>query len=479
MTKIKEIYINGTEAGIANRFKAQVIERRPDHPDCGKVVFESEWAPNLILESGMTAVASNLIANLFVNACVGTGSTPTRVASSPITGTTSSTTLTASSSIFSSGTVGQLIYFPSTGQSATVTAYTNGTTVTLNATLAIGSGIVFEIFAINQTGLGAEVHRTNNYLTGSGNCGTTYSAGVYTHTRTYDFPIETSNQSYSEVGFSISAIVGANLNMRGIFASAPISVVIGQQIRVIYNVLVTVTPVTARARSVVINGWPALPYSVAVSASTNLITLAGYGFPLNTQISFEGTTAPTGITFGATYYVIPNDANTFYISTTPSGSHVAISSTGTAVVLYTNTNGSEQLIGHQFSGVDVNGNTISYSVPASGGAVGEPSTAKSMVLSTDGTALPSFPSSKLSPAGPAGNVISLSAASYSAGTYTLTWNGVYNVDQGNSSAILSLGTLDPVGLYVGLEYLFSEPQQKTSLYALSITWQYTWARILT
>ena len=30
-----------------------MIERRPDHPDCGKVVYETPLAPNLILENGI------------------------------------------------------------------------------------------------------------------------------------------------------------------------------------------------------------------------------------------------------------------------------------------------------------------------------------------------------------------------------------------------------------------------------------------
>ena len=61
----KTIFINGTESGIANRFKAQIIERRKGHPDEGKVVFETPFAPNLILETGMTAVASTSICSLF------------------------------------------------------------------------------------------------------------------------------------------------------------------------------------------------------------------------------------------------------------------------------------------------------------------------------------------------------------------------------------------------------------------------------
>lgn len=483
MANNREIYINGTEHGIANRFKLQVIERRPDHPDCGKVVQETPWAPNLILESGMTAIATNVICDLFTYCCVGTDSTPTQGSSGSITATTSGTTCTSSSSIFSSGDVGQLIYFPSTQQSALIESYTNNTTVVLSATLSISSAEQFTIYAVNQTGLGGEVHRTNNYLTGSGNCGTTYTGGVYTHQRTFDFPIETGNQTYNEVGFSNISTAGANLNMRGIFSTAPISVVTGQQIRVIYYVLVTVTPISPRSRTVPISGWPALAYSVAFSSATNLVTLVGYGFALNTQVFFDGTLNPGGVTFGTTYYVIPNDADTFYISTSPSGSHVVVTSDGTDVELFTNTNGQEQLAGDQFSGVNSAGGTVAYHTgpdsPQS--AIGEPSSSvqKNMGMSTDDVALPVYNSTNTSPTIPSGGTAILSAGSYSAGTYTLNYTGTITVDGGNSSSIFKLFTYDTftgTGAQ-GLIYLFDMPQQKTNLYTLTVVWKFSWGRI--
>ena len=55
---------------LGNRFKIQVI-------DDGKVIFESAWKKNLILNQGLDNCASNLIADLFKFCAVGTGgSTP-------------------------------------------------------------------------------------------------------------------------------------------------------------------------------------------------------------------------------------------------------------------------------------------------------------------------------------------------------------------------------------------------------------------
>lgn len=483
MVENREIFINGTEAGIANRFKCQVIERRPNHPDFGKVVRETPWASNLILETGMTALVTNVLANLFTYCCIGSSSTPTQATSGAITATTSGTTCTANTSIFISGDVGQMIYFPGTGQSAVITGFTDNTHVTLSASLGISSGLIFTIFAINQTGLGGEVHRTNNYLTGSGNCGTTYTGGVYTHTRTFDFPIETGNQTYYEVGFSNTATPGANIFMRGIFSTAPVDVVIGQQLRVIYNVLVTVTPVSPRNRTVAISGWPALQYAVAASSSTNLITLVGHGFPLNTQIFFGGTTAPGGITFATVYYVIPNDANTFFISATPSGGHITITSNGTDVLLFTNTNGQEQLAGDQFSGVNTAGASIAFNADRSGGAgvasIGEPSTgvSRNVGLSIDTTALPAYNATQAAPSIPAGGTLALTPGSYTSGSYTLLYSATFAVENGNSNSIFKIYTYDPGTGGQGLVYFFSQPQQKTNLFTLTIVFQYTWGRI--
>jgi hypothetical protein len=470
----REIYVNGTEQGIGNKFKAQIIERRPDHPDCGKVVFETPFASNLILENGMTAIATNVVTSLFTYCAIGSGTTPTEQTSGSITATTSGTTCTSNTAFFNSGMVGQLIYFPGTSQSATITAYTNDQNVTLNATLGISSGLVFDIFAINQTGLADEIQRTNTYLTGSGNCGTTYSGGVYTHQRTYDFAIETGTVVYNEVGFSSASSAGANLNMRGIFSTAPITLVAGQQLRVIYYVLVTVTPISPRARVVPISGWPALEYSVAFSSSTNLVTLVGYGFPLNTQVFFDGTLNPGGVTFGTTYYVIPNDANTFYISTTPSGSNVTITSDGTDVVLYTNTSGNEQLSGDQFSAIDIDGNTTS----GGNASIGEPSTPKNMAIDTNNGAIASYGSTQVGVTLPTGGASALAQASYVSGSYQSQWSCTFSAEDGNSTSIWRLVTYDPSTLTaLGLIYLFNFPQEKSNLYTLTITWQYSWNRI--
>ena len=71
----------------------------------------------------------------------------------------------------------------------------------------------------------------------------------------------------------------------------------------------------------------------------------------------------------------------------------------------------------------------------------------------------------------------MSAASYVAGSYQLTWSVTYSVENGNSNAIMKLVTIDSTSSQEGLAYLFDFPQQKSNLYTLTIVWLYTWARI--
>lgn len=474
----KKLQLLGRQTAIGNRFKAQVIERRPGHADEGKVVFETPFAPNLILENGMNRLAVDSICNLFVYCAIGTDATPTQDSSGSITATASGTTVTSSGAFFGVGDVGKLLRF-NTGQKAVITGFTDNQHVTVATSLTVGSATLFTMYRIAQTGLFAEVHRTNNYLTGSGNCGTTAVSGVYTHTRTYDFPIEGSTQVYNEVGFSNSATIAANLNMRGIFAGAPITVLSGQQLRVIYDVIVTTSPVSPRSKNVAISGWPSLQHPVAADPSTDLITLVAHGFILNTQVQFIGTTPPSPLAFGTVYYVVPNNADTFKLSATPSGGAIDITTTGSGVILLTNTNGQEQLTTDAVSQVNTSGATV----PGTHGNINEPFySSKVMNAVSDATAIPAFPSgSPPTLSGASNSVKTLSQDSYTTGSYLSTWRGTYATTENNQSNIRKLYLGDSPGggnslAQTGICFLFDQAQEKTNLFTLTVVWAFSWDR---
>lgn len=90
--------------------------------------------------------------------------------------------------------------------------------------------------AFTDTGLRTEVVRTSNMLTS----GTSDDAGTRTRTlsRTFDFPAESSNRNYAELGLSHVATVANNLSTRALIAGGTVTVLIGQQARVVYNITV-------------------------------------------------------------------------------------------------------------------------------------------------------------------------------------------------------------------------------------------------
>lgn len=190
---------------------------------------------------------------------VGTGTTPTYTDSGAITATTagSSTTVTASGSIFTADHVGQLIKFDS-GEERYIASQT-GTACVVTVPVNITAPTLFTIWAVNQTGLASESKRTNTYLTGTGNCGRTQASNVFTYRRTYDFSAEVGNVNYTELGVSESGTVAANLNTRTLISGGTVSVLIGQQLRVIYDLVVTFTPASSTPGNWAITGWPVAP----------------------------------------------------------------------------------------------------------------------------------------------------------------------------------------------------------------------------
>jgi len=306
---------------FGNRFKAQVIEN-------GKVVFETPWRNNLVLNQGKDNAASNLICDLFKSCAVGTGS------STP---------------------------------------------------------------AATQVGLDTEIVRSNTYLTGIGNCGTTVSSNVLTHTRTFDFPSEIATIVYSEVGWSNSNSSGNNLNTRGLFAS-PVTVNTGQSLRVIYNFTVTVTPNTARTLTAPITGWPSKQWTltafgngIPAFSGINQPTIGGGDnvdyFTLDEPFKLISA-GTTGLTPGTTYYANPSFTTQIQVRATAGGLNIGFSN-GT-VVINTNALAKEQRILFGLSSVNVDGTTNTSGFDAAGISAEPSSDSAYIALSPYTGTLPAF-----------------------------------------------------------------------------------------
>jgi hypothetical protein len=474
-------FVKSAGMGMTNMFKAQVIERRPGHPDEGKVVHETPLTPNLILNQGMDNVASLSVCNLFVYCAVGSGSTPTEDDSGAVLAQTSGTNCQADAAFFTAGDVGKLLRF-NTGEKAIITAYIDDQNVTLDTALGVAVDTAFTMYRVAQVGLATEVKRTNNYLTGAGNCGTTRSGSTFTHQRTFDFTAEVSTQAYSEVGFSNSASAGNNLNTRGLFTGAPISVVAGQQLRVIYYFVVTLAPTSPSDAEWPITGWPAKEYPVAVDTGTDRISLTAHGFTAGTKITLEGTTPPAPLAFGTPYYVVNTAADNFQLEASPGSGAIDITTSGTSVSLFTNTEGVEQLLMNSLSTVDTNGATAAAETVFSSPLLfNDPVSTKYCRVSELSSALPTWPSTQgsCSFATVTNGSKIMSAATYSNGSFTRTWSTTFGTTEANSTLIRRIGfstSAAATTLFDGLTYLFDYPQEKSNLFTLTIVLRQSWDR---
>lgn len=240
---------------LSGRFRIQVINSD------GTVAHERPWQNNLILDQGLDQCCNGTasLASAFTACAVGTGTTPTYTDSGAITVNITAGTATASASFFTVGMVGMLLV-ADTGEEQYITGFTSDTIVSVSGSESV-SAQLFTVWAVNQTGLSSEVKRTTSYLTGAGNCGTTNTVGTGTRVlkRTFDFSTEVSPQNYEELGWSYTATPGSNLFSRVLIAGGTVTVLTSQQLRVVYELTIVVSPITSTPQTPTITGWPVAP----------------------------------------------------------------------------------------------------------------------------------------------------------------------------------------------------------------------------
>jgi hypothetical protein len=275
------IQIGSVHNNISGFYKAMVV-----NPTTNEVVKDYGWHKNIILNGGMDLVPFYAYAELGAFGIAGSGSRPNKITSSTSTITQSGAEITLwpgdglqdfSSSVTSSTEtyythsleVGDVIVYNNASQSNVLAVdLVSGLSASVNTSYTIesGSNQTFTIWKTSQPRLHKEVKRTNVYLTGTGNCGSTDSTGstgvpnVRTYRRTYDFSTETTNKLYTEVG--VSPIVTANSQVFSrVVLPVPIAVSSSFQLRLIYDLAITVTPHTVRMITASISGWPVDPTS--------------------------------------------------------------------------------------------------------------------------------------------------------------------------------------------------------------------------
>lgn len=224
----------------------------------GIIVREYPPIKNLILNNGLDNVASYEFHDLMAYAVAGTGTTATEVNSGADTITTAAGTATLSNTGYLTGDandVGRTFKCATSGNTYKVTAFINTTQCSVSPSTSEGPD-TFTLYQTNQTGLTAEVKRTNTYLTGAPNCQTITVGNLTTMTRTYDFSAESGSVTYNEVGFSRTATSGANLFSR-IKLPSGVPLTAGQQLRLKYSLQIGVSPTTPLTYGTSpIVGWP-------------------------------------------------------------------------------------------------------------------------------------------------------------------------------------------------------------------------------
>jgi hypothetical protein len=283
------------------RFKVLVVDRH------GRVVHERPWQKNLLLDVGLNQLVTTRWGGLGLVAAVGTGATPTQEYSGAITASQTGTTVTLSAT-FSGAANGRLIRWDSGHEAKIVSG--SGASWEMDRSQSVASG-PFTVYRVNQTKLATYVKRTNTYLTGADHCGTVLDApnGLVIMKRTYDFTLEVSNQNYTEIGISWNNVVDPDLFSRMLIDGGSLTILTGQQLRVVHELTLALSPVVAaHSFTADIAGWPVAPStSLAAVSRIQRATISGINTSGGNDHAVTGTqgyglepsqAGATGITVG-------------------------------------------------------------------------------------------------------------------------------------------------------------------------------------
>jgi hypothetical protein len=449
---VNQIRSSAVGQSLAGKYKVSILDKNDN------VVWEQkDWAKNLILNQGMEALAPGSLpthgvsfANVFGVSCMGDGARYNSIqvgyvategsascAGSTVTffpGASGLTNLTASAGngYAAALAVGDMIKFNS-GTEVRVLSLGAGNTAGVTPTATISPAEPFTIWKTSQAGLQSVLHYagSSRYYAGTNYCGTTTVVPVISERRTWDFAYETSSVTVREVGVGWASNGNNNLAIDGtggggttnqscvfsrVLLPTTTSLTSGQKLRLIYELDITISP----------------------AVTTGSVTNIGFGLPFTASIG---------------------GSNPWPVS--PSGSTVISSSSG-----YYNTQT------YNISGPDTNGNTQTLS--------GYMDPCNNVVLFwSDSAALLLASGTSLSRA-TTYDTITATSDPYTTLSWTCTKTGVFAATAGSFN-IRSFGIQNNGSGAPGnpcFVCLFFQPQQKTTVQTLSLTFQYAWGRTL-
>ena len=270
------------------RIKTQIMDVAT-----GLCVKERPWEKNLILDTGLNALAgganSTYGAGCFTDIYVGSGTTPTSTASGAITFTQATNQLTASGGFFTVGMVGMLFKYGTgtAGAEYYITAFTSSTLVTVDTSITVATPTVGTVWAVNQTALVTKLHSGTSYQTLTGDNSTVLTAGgVITHQRKIIIAPQGTTYTVNEIGYNKDAInTGTTNPLVGRIVLSSSDVITTSQ-----YYLVTI--------QLVITYSPATPTAVA-NVGTNINTAGNAMIETLTNFSVIGVVNSNGTASGA------------------------------------------------------------------------------------------------------------------------------------------------------------------------------------
>lgn len=452
-------YGSSVGTSLAGKYKVLVLDKNDN------IVYEQkDWAKNLILNQGMEALAPGSLptkgvcfANVFAIACMGDGARYNSIqvgynateGSASCAGSTLSffpgssglTNLTASggNGYANAVSVGDMIKFNS-GTEVRVLALNAGDTATVTPAATINPAEPFTIWKTSQVGLQSVLHYAGSakYYGGTNYCGTTIVVPVVSERRTWDFSYETSSITVREVGvgwvvsgnnnLAIDGAGGSGVtNQSAVFSRVLLptttSLTSGQKLRLIYELDITISP----------------------SVTTGSVTNIGFGLPFTASIggSNPWPVSPSGsttISSSGGYY----NVQTYNISYVDTTSGTTINSSGY---------------------LDPSNNVVLFW-----------SDSAALLVATPGSLTAGSANRATSPY----DTVTATSDPYTALSWTSTKTGVFAASAGSfnirSFGIQVQGTSAPSQQC--FTCLFFQPQQKTTVQTLSLTFQYSWGRTL-
>lgn len=243
----------------------------------GEVVKQYPWRKNLILDNGIDGlfVGTWVFANAQAYCHIGTGNTPFVYSSGAVTATVNGSTMDTSDAFFFQNMAGMLVNF-NQGEQAKIQQYIQPTQVQLDRVITPQQNL-FAVYAVGRKALQSQQKTSNTYYTAGGQAYVGQQdyplAATRVYRRTYDFQLEQANVNYSELGWSYDG--GQNNLFSGtLISGGNVTILAGQKIRIIYDLIVTINPTLQSGLiQFPINVWPTQPatntlYKMAVLRNT-------------------------------------------------------------------------------------------------------------------------------------------------------------------------------------------------------------------